>query len=114
MSMNLSITIDGEHVNTLHTSTKETSMILGVDVEKQVENGCFHNGFHISSVKQPDEFEKCLQRYKDFVLQKTIHFQTIDNDGIEAFFKIRQAMSFIEFNEDMTDAVVKEVKMSFL
>lgn len=113
MSMNLFITIDGEHIKTIHTKTKETSMILGVDVDTQNENG-FHNGFHISSVKDPEAFQECLQRFKQFVFEKTIEFGTIDHDGVESFFKIRNAISFIEFNDDMTDAIVKEVKMSFL
>lgn len=112
--MNIAIKINGEFIETAHTSTKETSMILGVDVDRQVDSEGYNNGFGISSIKQPEEFEECLNRYNQWALEKTIQWNEIDNEAIHAFFKIKEARGFIEFNEDMTDAKVKEVIFSFL
>lgn len=121
MSNNLTLTIDGKDISVPQTTTAETNYILGVDTSKQVEaDGFTHNGFSISysqkefsflGEEEVDDFQECLMRFKDFVLKKSIQYNDIENDGVEAFFLIKSRIQNIQYEKD--SVMVKQPEISF-
>lgn len=112
MSMNLYVTIDGQQIDTPHTSTKMTSQILGFDVEKENENG-FSTGRFISSKEHPKEFEEALDRLGSIILENIVSEQDLKNNPfLNCYMKINEGREkeVIRDNEFQ----LLEVKLSFL
>lgn len=76
MSMNIVLVINNEEIEIPQTQTKETSLILGVDVNKQVEeNGFYQIPYHVNSKKDKELFQNTKTAFIEFLEKKKIQYE---------------------------------------
>lgn len=97
MSMNLHLKIDGEDIPLEQTKTKETSFVLGVDVEKCTDGQGYSTGFELSSIKNPDSFNEAYERLKELAFTKSVERGSIDNLLIEGTIRIKDSLNYLGY-----------------
>lgn len=101
MSMNLHLKIDGVDILMPHTKTKETSFVLGVDVEKCNDGNGFSTGYKLSSLEDSEKFKAAYQRLKELALAKSIEQGDIDNLFAEAVVRIKDSLHYFGYKDDV-------------
>lgn len=106
MSMNLYLKVHGRNIPLPQTTTKETSKILGFDVDKEVDNKGFSTGRKVffkqeninfrseslKPIKDPSDFNNCFIRFKEYALEYTNRCHSVDNDAVKAVLEIQKAI----------------------
>lgn len=101
MSMNLHLKIDGIDVLLPHTKTKETSFVLGVDVEQCNDGKGFSTGYELSSLNDSEKFKAAYERLKELALAKSIEQGDIDNLFAESIVRIKDSLHHFSYKNDV-------------
>ncbi len=113
MSMNLSLTIDGFRVNVPQTKTKETSHVLGFDVDKMHTDGAFTYPIFISSKDNREEFDKVLSRFRQMTVKSIVETQNIDdNEFLTAYLEIQDALKSTVIRDNEYTSI--DIRFGFL
>lgn len=112
MSIILKINIGGSYINVPQTKTKETSFILGFDVDSMRTDDFVTYPVFISSKENKEEFDKVFGRFRQMTVKSIVETQNIDNNAfLTAYLEIKDALKTINSFEDKNTGV--EVKFSF-
>lgn len=112
MSMNLKIMIDGFQISAPQTKTKDTSHILGFDVDTMHTEGAFTYPVFISSKDNKEEFDKVLDRFRQITLKSIVETHNIDdNEYLTTYLEIKDALKTTIIVD--SEYTCPEIKFSF-
>ena len=94
MSMNLTLTINENDVEIHQFGTLETSFILGVDVNHQVDEYGRTIPYCVSNLENKEAFKVCFEKFKLSVLKYSIDVSDShdNNDEIDVLIQIKNIL----------------------